>query len=210
VDAAVTASWLEALVPMGAVAREHLEVDALREWAQAEPDRATAMREAERADWLLFLALLDIDEPRLRALVAATCRCVREALEHGPTDPRVEGALTTAERWSRGEIDRAEPRTAAAHAQAAAVGLPAAHQVVCHAAAACARAVLALERPPSWKAAIADQALRAPAQLLADRAVGAPTDDSVAAFEARREAVARARAAVHRRFAIVLRTALDG
>src|SRR5204863_269688 len=136
----------------------------------------------------------------------ATCGCVREVLPQGPADARVEAALIAAERWSRGEIDRGEPRTAAAHAQAAAVGQSRIQQVVCHAAAACARAVLATERPPGWKAAIADQALRAPAQLLADLAVPGPADESVAAYDARREAVAAARAEVHHRFAARLRS----
>jgi hypothetical protein len=206
----VSATWIESLAPAGAVAREHLEIDALRTWAASLADRATALATAERADWFLFLALFDLDEPRLRALVGATCRLVREVEPCGPVDARVAEAISAAEQWSRGQVDRSLARSAAAHAQAAAVGLPSAQQVVCHAAAACARSVLALERPASWKAAIADQAIRAPLVLLADRAVPAASDDTVQAIDARRQAVADERASLHRRFVTVLRNALDG
>jgi hypothetical protein len=193
-------SWLDASVPGGSIAHEHLDLDAFRAWAATMPSLPAALAAVTRADWLLFLALLETDEQKLTTLVSHTCACVRELLPHGPADPRVEAALIAAERWSRGETDRGEPRTAAAHAQAAAVGRSRTEQVVCHAAAACARAVLALERPPAWKAAIADQALRASVLLLADLAVAGPADESVAAYEARREAVAAARVVVHQRF----------
>jgi hypothetical protein len=202
-------SWFDDGVPRGAVAREYLEIDALRAWAAELPDARAAFGAAERGDWLLFLALIAVsDEAGLRRLVAAVCACVREVVAL-VDDPRPVAALEAAERWSRGELDRAEPRAASAHAQAAAEGRTAEQQIVCHACAACARAVLARERNVGWKAAIADQALRAPAQLIADRAVDPLTDGSVGDYDARRQRVAQTRAEVLRRFATRIRSAIS-
>jgi hypothetical protein len=202
--------WLDVAVPPGTVPREYLDLDELRAWARTQPDARAALATVERGDWLLFLALLAVgDEAALRKLVLAVCACAREALPFGPDDPRPRAALDAAEGWARGELDRSEPRTASAHAQAAAAQLLPAPQAVCHACAACARAVLARERPPSWKAAIADQALRATALLLADAAAPPVGDGSPpAAWDARRARVSDERAAVLRRFAERLRAAI--
>jgi hypothetical protein len=203
--------WLDVAIPPGTVAREYLDLDELRVWADTQPNARAALQSVERGDWLLFLALMAVgDEASLRRLVLAMCACVREVLSHGPDDPRPAAALEAAEKWARGELERSEPRAASAHAQAAAAQLLPAPQVVCHACAACARSVLARERPASWKAAIADQALRAPAQMLADAAVPSVPDGApMADYDARRKKVAAERSVVLRRFALRLRTALN-
>jgi hypothetical protein len=204
-------SWFDTAVPPGSVPREYLEIEELRVWARTQADAKAALQSVERADWLLFLALLAVgDEAALKKLVLATSACVRETLAHAPADPRPREALDAAEKWARGELDRSEPRAASAHAQAAAAQLGPAQQAICHACAACARAVLARERNPSWKAAIADQALRAPAQVLADASAPAVPDGApMASYDARRKKVADERLAVLRRFAVRLRTALN-
>lgn len=217
-------SWFDTAVPPASVPREYLEIDELRVWVRTQPDAKAALQSVERADWLLFLALLfpvtlsegpgtgpeSKGEAALKKLVLATCACVRETLAHAPADPRPREALDAAEKWARGELDRSEPRAASAHAQAAAAQLAPSQQAICHACAACARAVLARERNPSWKAAIADQALRAPAQVLADAsAPPVPDGAPMADYDARRKKVADERLAVLRRFAVRLRTALN-
>jgi hypothetical protein len=172
----------------------------------------------ERAQDLLYRALLDAtDEPALRKAVRACCACAREALA-AVSDPRPAEAIAAAERWTDGRADRAEATAAAAAAQLAAKELlssstgdaQARHlaELACHAAAACGRAVLALSRPPSWKAIIAEHAAGYAAQVFAGLRHPLDPDAPLDAQESRKRALAAETEAQQRRLAIRVRNAL--
>lgn len=79
------------------------------EWSLRYNDPATAWRECERGDWMLWLLARISGPPESesrRAVVLCACSCARLALVHAPPgeeSPRV--AIETAERWARGDDD---------------------------------------------------------------------------------------------------------
>jgi hypothetical protein len=89
------------------------------EWAESQPDAATAWAACERGDWLLWLAAkAHLDRKRL---VQAACACARQALDYIPDgEDRPRLAIETAEAWARGEATIEELRKAAGAANAAA------------------------------------------------------------------------------------------
>lgn len=177
------------------------------------------MSEAESAEELLRRALAAAaDEAALRKAVRACCACAREALP-AVSDARPGEAIAAAERWIDGRADRAEATAAAAAAQLAAKELlsssagdaRARHlaELACHAAAACGRAVLALSRPPSWKAIIAEHAAGYSAQVCAGLRHPLDPDAPLDAQEARKRALAAETEAQQRRLALRVRAALE-
>ena len=113
----MTPNWSDALRALGAC-------DDAVEWASTQPDAATAWRDCERADWMLWLAgrLAGPTTPEARgALVLAACACARTALRYVPEgEGRPRRAIETAEAWARGEGSIDDVRAAAAAADAAA------------------------------------------------------------------------------------------
>jgi len=100
-------------------------VDACTEavaWARHYPDFATAWRECQRGDWMLWwIGRIATTEADHKALVLAACACARLALKHVPDgETRPHTAILTAERWARGHagVTLADVRDASAAAAA--------------------------------------------------------------------------------------------
>jgi hypothetical protein len=173
------------------------------------------------AQALLHHALLEAaDEAALRKVVRAACACAREALVAVPAgEARPHQVITAAERWADGSGERADATAAAAAAQLAAKELLSAStgdafarhlaERACHAAAACGRAVLALSRPPAWKAIIAEHAAGWSAEVCAGVRHPLDPDAPLAAQEERKRAFAAELDAQDRRLAMRVRAALE-
>ena len=75
------------------------------EWV-GERDLATAWRECDRADWMLWLLAKRAGNPHWptrQQVVLAACACAETALHHVPADePRPRIAIKTARRWANG------------------------------------------------------------------------------------------------------------
>lgn len=93
----------------------HLRPDGeLARWAETQPSLATAWRNCERSDWLLWLlAKRPLDENAHRKLVLCACEIARTVIKHVPEDDgRPLAAIDAAERWTRGEATLADVRAA--------------------------------------------------------------------------------------------------
>ncbi len=133
-------AWSDALVKMSACSEAV-------EFARTQPDLATAWKNCERGDWMLWLAgrlAGPAGDDRRRPLTLAACGCARLALERfekrNPAESRPRRAIETAESWARnsGAI-LAEVRNAVfAYAAAYAAAVFAAAYAAGYAAAAAA------------------------------------------------------------------------
>ena len=91
-------------------------------WASKQKSRATAWRDCERGDWMLWLigqtnASNPYSEER-KPLVRVACECARLAWKYMPQASR--DALEVVEAWTRGEASAEDCRKARAAADAAA------------------------------------------------------------------------------------------
>jgi hypothetical protein len=80
--------------------------DSAVQWAMTQPSLATAWKQCERGDWMLWLAGRLSGPPESasrKKLVLAACACARLSLPHVPAgEERPRIAIETAERWARG------------------------------------------------------------------------------------------------------------
>jgi hypothetical protein len=90
------------------------------EWVKTQPNAATAWRECQRGDWMLWLLGRLSSKPESadrRKLVLAACACARLSLQYVPKgDDRPRLAIETAERWARDEGPTLDKVRAAARA----------------------------------------------------------------------------------------------
>jgi hypothetical protein len=98
------------------------------EWVKTQPNAATAWRECQRGDWMLWLLGRLSGEPgsaKRKKLVLAACACARLALQYVPKgEDRPRLAIETAERWARNEgptMDDVRAAACTAHSAYAAV-----------------------------------------------------------------------------------------
>src|SRR4030043_1758784 len=83
------------------------------DWVKTQKSAATAWRNCERGDWMLWLAKkLNVDD---RKLTMAKAMCAKQ-VEHLMTDQRSRDALDACIRYAKGEITRKELNVAAAAA----------------------------------------------------------------------------------------------
>ncbi len=120
------------------------------EWAKTQPDLATAWKNCERGDWMLWLAGKWVGKPESKSrkrLVLAACACARLALPHVRSgEGRPLATIETAERWATGKegvtlsqvhayaADAADAAAAAAYAAYAAYVADAAADAAAYAA----------------------------------------------------------------------------
>ncbi len=97
------------------------------EWAGKQESAATAWRDCQRGDWMLWLLGKLSGKPdsvKRRKLVLCACECARLSLKYvkrGEERPRI--AIETAEKWARGDgptLDDVRAAADAAYADAAA------------------------------------------------------------------------------------------
>ena len=119
-------AWSDALVKLSACSEAV-------EFARTQPDLATAWKNCERGDWMLWLAgrlAGPAGDDRRRPLTLAACGCARLALEQfekrNSAESRPRKAIETAESWARNSgATLAEVRSGAAAAAAYAARLSA-------------------------------------------------------------------------------------
>ena len=114
-------------------------------WASKQKSRATAWRDCERGDWMLWLigqtnASNPYSEER-KPLVRVACECARLAWKYMPQASR--DALEVVEAWTRGEASAEDCRKARADAAVAAAYADAAYADAAAAAAYAAAAYAA-------------------------------------------------------------------
>jgi len=91
--------------------------DAIR-WAETQPDLATAWRNCDRADWMLWLLNnRGFRDERILRLIACDCA---DTVRHLLTDPRSREAIETSRRYANGLATKEELDAARAAARAAA------------------------------------------------------------------------------------------
>ena len=137
------------------------------EWV-GERDLATAWRECDRADWMLWLLAKRAGNPHWptrQQVVLAACACAETALHHVPADePRPRIAIKTARRWANGcaTIDEG------AAARAACAYDAAAYAAACAAAACAYAAGIAAGIAAAFDSDACADALKTMAQLVRD------------------------------------------
>lgn len=188
--------------------REHDACEDAITWL-GDRDDATAWRECERGDWLLWgAATAGVDR---RLVVRAACACARPALPYvAAGELRPLRAIEDAEAWTRGEASIADARAAARAARSAAIDAENAGAWAASDAALAASAAL----PAVVTSAAAWAALAASAAALAASAAEIAVNSAVLSVRAtarvtrpaaRPAARAAARAAAHREHARLVR-----
>ncbi len=159
---------------------------------------ATAWKQADRADWMLWLAPKILDR---KTVVLAACDCAEAALQYVPEgEDRPKQAIETVRAWCNGRATKRQAHDDAAAAYAAAYAAYAAAYAAGAAADAVADAYAAYAAAYAAYAAVAD-AYTAYAAYVADAAVYAV----YAAYAAYADAAYAAYAKAHQEMCRLIR-----